>query len=69
MQLIAIGSDIINLDRVSVIDIDPSPQGPVLKVLVDSTQPVIELRVSPQTIASLMNLVPQTLRLPGADTA
>jgi hypothetical protein len=33
MQLIAIGSDIINLDRVSVIDIDPSPQGPVLKVL------------------------------------
>ena len=67
MQLVAIGNDIINLDRVTVLDVDPGPQGPVIKVLVDSSQPIIELVVAPQTINALMALIPQTLRLPGRE--
>ena len=69
MQLIAIGNNIINLDTVSVLDIDPTPQANtfVVHVHCDSNQPVIDISVPIQTFQSLMNLVPQHLRLPGVD--
>ena len=69
MQLIALGDNIINLDNVSVLDIDPTPNPNFLVVHVhsDSNQPVIDITIQRQTFGALMNLVPQQLRLPGSD--
>lgn len=67
MQLISVGDVFLNLDQIAVLDVDPSPNGPVLKVHVKDSQAVIEIIVSQATVAALFNLVPQTLRLPGRD--
>jgi hypothetical protein len=69
MQLIALGADVINLDRVSVLDIDrgPAPGSFLVRVLTDTNQPVIEIVVPQQTFNALINLVPVQLRLPGQE--
>ena len=67
MQLIAIGDVLLNLDQITVLDIDPSPTGPVVRVHYDSSQPIIEISITPQTINQLFNLVPTNQRMPGRD--
>ena len=67
MQLISIGDVLLNLDRITVLDIDPSPAGPVVHVHSDSSQQIIDINISQQTVNALFNLVPQNLRLPGRD--
>ena len=69
MQLIALGADIINLDRVSVLDIDrgQAPGTFLVRVLTDTNQPVIEILISQQTFNALINLVPVQLRLQGQE--
>ena len=69
MQLIALGDNIINLDNISVLDIDPTPNPnlAVVHVHSDSTQSVIDITIPRQAIPALMNMVPQQLRFPGSD--
>jgi hypothetical protein len=67
MQLIAIGDVLLNLDRITALDIDPSPAGPVVRVHSDSSQPIIEIVITQQTINGLFALVPPNLRLPGRE--
>ncbi len=70
MQLIAIGDAILNLDRITVLDIDrTSPTSAVVRVHGDSAQSIIEIGVSLPVAAALIELVPQNLRLAGADAA
>ncbi len=69
MQLIALGNNIINLDSISVLDVDPVPNSNAFVVHVhsNSNQPVIDITIPFQTLTALMNLVPQQLRLQGGD--
>ena len=67
MQLISIGDVLVNLDRITVLDIDPSPTGPVVRVHYDSPQPIIEISIPPGTVNSLFALVPTNQRLAGRD--
>jgi hypothetical protein len=65
MQLMAIGDAIVNLDRVTVIDVDRDSRTGVisLKVHGDSKDPVITFNgVGQDVINSLFNLIPQPLR-------
>lgn len=67
-MLIAIGDNIINLDSISVLDIDPTqnPNFAVVHVHSDSSQPVVNITIPVSVIAALINLVPQNLRFPSA---
>jgi hypothetical protein len=67
MQLLALGNDIINLDRVSVLDIDPGPVPNTLlvRVITDTNQPVIEIQIPSGVFPALINLVPVQQRFPG----
>jgi hypothetical protein len=68
MQLMSIGDAIINLDCVTVIDVDRDPRtGITLKVHGDSKEAVITFRVGPEILTSLLNLVPQQLRFRGVE--
>lgn len=67
MQLISIGNVLLNLDQITALDMDSSPAGPVVRVHSDSSQPVIEINITQQTVAALFNLVPQNQRLTGRD--
>lgn len=69
MQLISVGDAILNLDRITILDFDRTPTGVVLRVHGESSQPVMELTVNVQTATALINLVPQNMRLGGADAA
>jgi hypothetical protein len=63
MQLISIGDAIINLERISVIDLDREPTGVRLKFHADSSQPVITFnRVGNDIVNALFNAVPQQMR-------
>ncbi len=67
MQLISIGDVLLNLDQITVLDIDPTPTGPVVRVHRDSPQPIIEISIPPQTVNGLFNLVPTNQRMGGRD--
>ena len=67
MQLIAVGDALLNLDRITVLDLDRTPSGIVLRVRGEGVQPIIELTVPVQTIAGIMSLVPQKFRFGGSD--
>ena len=68
MQLISIGDVLLNLDQITVLDMDRTPQGgAVVRVHSDSSQPIIEINITPQTASALINLVPQNQRLAGRD--
>ena len=67
MQLISIGDVLLNLDQITVLEIDPSPTGPVVRVHYDSSQPIIEISIPPQTVNALFNLVPSNQRMAGRD--
>lgn len=69
MQLIALGDNIINLDNISVLDIDPTgnPNFLIVHVHCDSNQPVVDITIPRQTFPALINLVPQQLRLQATD--
>ncbi len=65
MNFIAIGSAVINLDRVSVIDLDRDPRTGIesLKIHADSKDPVIVFdRVGREIFDALFASVPQQLR-------
>jgi hypothetical protein len=67
MQLIAIGDAIINLERISVIDVDREGGLLTLKFHGDSSQPVITFsRVGQDIINALFNMVPPQMRLRNA---
>lgn len=67
-QFIQVGTAFVNLDQVSVLDLDRTPQGIVLRVHTDSAQPVFEATVAPQAEAILSSLVASpTLRIQAAD--
>ena len=69
MQLLSLGNNIINLDRVSVMDIDPTPTPNVFVVHIhtDTNQPIIDITIPFGSFTALMNLVPIQQRLPGTD--
>jgi len=68
MQLISIGDAIINLDRVTVIDVDREGGLLRLKVHGDSAEPIIAFnRVGQEVIAGLFNLIPQQMRFRGVE--
>lgn len=69
MQLLALGNNIINLDRVSVLDVDPTPTANVFVVHVhtETNQPIIDITIPFGSFSALMNLVPIQQRLPGTD--
>ena len=69
MQRIAVGDAVLNLDRITVLDLDRTPTGAVLRVRGESPQPIMELTVPLQTGQALMSLVPQNMRFAGADAA
>jgi len=66
MQLISIGNVVLNLDRISALDIDQTEDGPsVLRVMTDSDEPIIEVNLAPEVPDLLLNLVPQKMRFVG----
>lgn len=67
MQLISIGNVLLNLDQITVLDVDPTATGGVVRVHTDTSQPIIEINIGEQTFKALMNLVPQNQRLAGKD--
>jgi|KBSSwiStaDraftv2_1062776.scaffolds.fasta_scaffold1157329_2 hypothetical protein len=67
MQLISIGDNLINLDRVTVLDIDPTPTGAVVHVLGDSAQSIIDINIPRESAGVLLNMVGANVRVPGAD--
>ena len=69
MQLVSIGDAILNLDRITVLDLDRTQTGVVLRIHGESSQPVMELTIPVQTGQALMSLVPQNMRFSGADAA
>lgn len=67
MQLISIGDVVLNLEQITVLDLDRTPTGIVVHVHSDSSQPIIDINVPQQTAAALMNLVPVNQRFAGRD--
>jgi hypothetical protein len=67
MQLISIGDNLLNLDRITVLDIDPTPTGAVVRVHGDSPQPIIEINITRDSANVLLNMVGSGIRVPGAD--
>jgi hypothetical protein len=69
MQLIALGGNIINLDNISVLDIDRTQNQNfvVVRVHSDSNQSIIDITIPIQVLTPLMNMVPQHLRFGGDD--
>jgi hypothetical protein len=66
MELISIGNVILNVDRISALDIDQKKDGTfVLHVLTDSADPIINVALSPDVPDLLLNLVPHKMRLVG----
>ena len=68
MQLISVGDIVINLDRVTALDIDREVTGFKLKVHGDSSSAVVVADVGPELLNQLLNMVPQHLRFRGRDT-
>ena len=67
MQLIAIGDNLINLDQISVLDIDPTPAGAVVRVKGNQGQSIIEININRQSVNELFNLVGSGIRVQGTD--
>jgi len=67
MQLIAIGDNLINLDQISVLDIDPTPAGAVVRVKGNQGQSIIEININRQSVNDLFNMVGPTTRVAGTD--
>jgi hypothetical protein len=67
MQLIAIGDNLINLDQISVLDIDRTQTGAVVRVKGNQGQSIIEININPQSVNDLFNLVGSGIRVPGTD--
>ena len=66
MNLIAIGDVVLNLDRITALDVDREA-GLTLKIYTDSKDPVITFDIPLNSHTALMNLVPAHLRLSGRD--
>jgi hypothetical protein len=68
MELISVGNVILNLDRISAMDIDQKEDGAfVLRVLTDSPEPIIRVNLAPEVPDQLLKLVPQKARLVGME--
>jgi hypothetical protein len=68
MELISIGNVILNLDRISALDIDQKENGEyTMRVFTDSQDPIIKVALSSQVPDQLLNLVPQKARLVGME--
>ncbi len=68
MELISVGNVILNLDRISALDIDQKENGVfVLRVLTDSPDPIINVNLAPEVPDLLLKLVPQKMRLIGME--
>ena len=67
MQLIAVGDIVINLDRVTALDIDRQGNVLTLNVHGESSSPVVTAIVGPELLGQLLNLVPQQPRFRGQD--
>ena len=68
MKLISVGNVILNLDRISALDIDQKDDGAfVLRVLTDSPDPLISVNLAPEVPDLLLPLVPQKMRLVGLE--
>jgi len=68
MELISVGNVILNLDRISALDIDQKENGAfVLRVLTDSPDAVISVNLAPEVPDLLLNLVPHKMRLVGME--
>jgi hypothetical protein len=65
MQLISVGDIVINLDRVTALDIDRQGNILTLKVYADASNPVVTATVGPELLGQLLNMVPQHLRFRG----
>jgi hypothetical protein len=69
MQLISIGNVILNLDRITALDIDHDVEEGTytLSVLTDSPEAVIEVNLAEEVPDQLINMVPQKMRFVGAE--
>jgi hypothetical protein len=68
MELISVGNVILNLDRISALDIDQKEDGVcILRVLTDSPDPIIKVNLAPEVPDLLLNLVPQKMRFVGME--
>ncbi|MCU1263667.1 MAG: hypothetical protein JWO80_6552 [Bryobacterales bacterium] len=68
MELISVGNVILNVDRISALDIDQKKDGTfVLRVLTDSPDPIISVNLAPEVPDMLLNLVPHKMRLVGME--
>jgi hypothetical protein len=60
MQLISVGNVILNLDRISALNIEREKEDVfVLRILADSPEPVISLSLAPEVPDLLLSLVPR----------
>jgi hypothetical protein len=67
MQLISVGDVLLNLDQITVMDMDRTANGAVLRIHRDSSEPIIEINIPLNTVKRLYDLVPQNLRMIGED--
>ena len=68
MELISVGNVILNLDRISALDIDQKVDGTcTLHVFTDSSDPIITVNLAPEVPDQLLNLVPHKVRLVGLE--
>ena len=67
MQLISIGDNLLNLDQITVLDIDPTPTGAVVRVHGDSSQSIIEINIPRESATTLLSMVGSGIRIPGSD--
>jgi len=67
MQLISIGDNLVNLDQVTVLDIDPTNNGAVVRVYGHTSQPIIEINIPRQSASVLLGMVGSGIRIPGSD--
>jgi hypothetical protein len=67
MQLISIGDNLVNLDQITVLDIDPTPTGAVVRVHGHTSQPIIQINVPRQSAQELLKLVGSGVRVSGSD--
>ena len=66
MQLISIGNVILNLERISAVDIVRRGEDTwVARVLMDSSEPVLEVSLAPEVPDLLLNLVLSKMRFVG----
>jgi hypothetical protein len=69
MQLISVGNVILNVDRISALNIEREGEDVfVLRILADSPEPIISLSLAPEVPDLLLNLVPQKMRFIGFES-